>query len=68
MLDPLGVLQRLTVSDSELERLRSQAWQASRLIEWLDNPNRKPANIAFTSGNERQIAYRVERLLEEEQK
>lgn len=36
---------------------------AGRIIAWLDNPNRKPANTAFTAGLERDIAYRVELLL-----
>lgn len=33
---------------------------AERLIEWMDNPERKPAIHAFTKGSERQIAYRFE--------
>lgn len=37
------------------------AYHGQRLIEWMDDPNRKPANEAFTAGNERQIAYRFER-------
>lgn len=36
---------------------------AQRLIAWLDDPKRKPAMLAFTEGNERQIAYRFEQLL-----
>ena len=35
---------------------------AKRLIEWLEDPKRKPANTAFTEGMERQLAYRFERL------
>lgn len=37
---------------------------AQRIIDWLDVPDRKPAIHAFTAGHERQIAYRVERLVE----
>lgn len=30
-----------------------------RITEWIRNPFRKPAHIAFTEGGERQIAYAV---------
>ena len=30
------------------------------LIEWINNPHRKPAALAFTEGPERQIAYHIE--------
>lgn len=33
---------------------------AESLIAWLDDPDRKPAAIAFTAGLERQIALRFE--------
>lgn len=36
---------------------------AERLIAWIDDPDRMRANVAFTEGNERQIAYRFEQLL-----
>ena len=31
-----------------------------RLIEWINNQNRKPSNIAFTDGQERRLAYEIE--------
>lgn len=49
----------------EVDALRSDRWNASRVIEWLDDPRRSPAIHAFTAGNERQIAYRYERLLQD---
>jgi hypothetical protein len=33
---------------------------AQRVIAWIDDHERKPANMAFTKGMERQIAYRFE--------
>lgn len=30
------------------------------LIEWINNPHRKPAPLSFTEGPERQIAYHIE--------
>lgn len=53
-----------TLSGDERE-MRGREYQAERINAWLDNPNRQPANLAFTAGSERQIAYRVERLLAE---
>jgi hypothetical protein len=47
----------------EIDHLRSESWNAKRVIEWMDDPNRKPAIHAFTAGNERQIAYRFERVV-----
>ena len=42
----------------------SQAQQttadAGRVLEWMRTPNRKPANLAFTDGPERQAAYWIE--------
>lgn len=49
----------------EVDSLRNQQWTAARVIQWLDDALPKPANTAFTAGNERQIAYRVERLREQ---
>lgn len=40
----------------------SEQADASRLIEWINDPNRKHANIAFTEGPERQVAYAIEGL------
>jgi hypothetical protein len=36
-------------------------WEANRLIHWIRSDAR-PANIAFTAGPERQVAYVVEEL------
>jgi len=33
---------------------------ASRVLEWMRDPNRKPAQLAFTHGPERQAAYWIE--------
>lgn len=33
---------------------------ADRVIAWMRDPERKPANIQFTAGSERQIAYAFE--------
>ena len=33
---------------------------AGRVLEWMRTPNRKPANLAFTDGPERQAAYWIE--------
>lgn len=34
-----------------------------RVVEWVKNPKRKQANLAFTEGPERLIAYAVEEAL-----
>lgn len=47
---------------AENEDIKNQKWTAKRVIAWLDDPNPRPAIHAFTAGNERQIAYRVERI------
>lgn len=39
-----------------------ESCNGKRILEWLDNPNRKPAHLSFTDGLERQIAYRFEAL------
>lgn len=60
---------RPTVEELEAEvfRLRQERVlrlaDAERLIAWMDDPHRVSANLAFTEGNERQIAYRFEILL-----
>jgi len=36
-----------------------------RLVEWMKNPDRKPANIAFTAGETRQAARAFECYLED---
>lgn len=32
----------------------------ARVLEWMRTPNRKPAQLAFTEGQERQAAYWIE--------
>lgn len=40
---------------------------AERLCAWIKDPlNREPANLAFTEGPDRQVAYHVESAQEEE--
>lgn len=34
-----------------------------RVVDWIKNPKRKQANLAFTDSSERQIAYAVEGVL-----
>lgn len=36
-----------------------------RILSWLNDPNRKPANLAFTAGEERQVAYWMEMAMNE---
>lgn len=36
-----------------------------RLLSWLKDPGRKPANLAFTAGDERQAAYWMEMAMAE---
>jgi len=36
-----------------------------RLLSWLNDPNRRPANLAFTAGEERQVAYWMEMAINE---
>jgi hypothetical protein len=42
------------------EHLLTEKYRAERVIEWVKNPRQAPV-FAFTSGNERQIAYAVDR-------
>lgn len=47
----------------ENEALRKQMLTAevfTRVVEWLKDPQRKPASTAFTAGMERQICYALE--------
>lgn len=59
-----ALAEAATLSGDERE-MRGREYQAERINAWLDNPNRQPANLAFTAGSERWIAYRVEKLLDE---
>lgn len=39
-----------------------------RLIEWIKNPNRRPASCEFTEGPERQLAYWIDQMIYDEKK
>lgn len=45
-----------------IERVRHFA-DSRRLIAWILDETRRPANTAFTAGPERQVAYHIEDLL-----
>lgn len=47
-----------------LERMADTKWDTANLIEWIRDVRRKPANLAFTAGPARQVAYAVEDALE----
>jgi hypothetical protein len=55
-----GLYMRPAVSES---RCVNEHADAERLVEWINDPQRKPAYLAFTEGPERQVAYAVEGLL-----
>lgn len=55
----------LSIIDSLQAEVRQEKWNPDRVVAWMDDGNRKPAIHAFTAGGERQIAYRVERLIEQ---
>lgn len=61
-LDGLQIL----LSQEQALRVNEYA-NAKRLIDWLNDPNRKPANLAFTEGPERQVAYVFEIINSQEQ-
>lgn len=53
-----------TLLEAERDGLKIQCVNehanAQRLIDWMNDPHRKPAIIAFTEGPEKQIAYAFE--------
>ncbi len=65
---------RIEALEAELAALRAQEQacaaqqpapadeiaDAARVLEWMRTPNRKPAQMAFTHGPERQAAYWIE--------
>lgn len=72
--DIVGVSERLTVVEkrkvSQAE-LVEKAWRArvgmcdgQRVVEWFEDSERRSANVAFTDGVERQLAYRFEDLFQ----
>ena len=46
--------------DETVSQMANNYANVRRIIEWSNDPNRKPAKIAFTEGPERQIAYLLE--------
>lgn len=34
-----------------------------RVVRWIEDRKRKPANLAFTEGPERRIAYAIEQMI-----
>lgn len=42
------------------KEMSTEIADASRVLEWMRDPNRKPAQLAFTHGPERQAAYWIE--------
>ena len=42
------------------EGMSTEIVDARRVLEWMRDPNRKPAQLAFTHGPERQAAYWIE--------
>lgn len=59
--------KRILTLTREITRLaidRTTNWaRADRVTAWMRDPNRKSANLAFTAGPERQIAYYFEMAL-----
>ena len=47
------------LTEEQMNRVNNYA-DAKRLIEWIHDENRQPANTAFTEGPERLVAYAVE--------
>lgn len=43
----------------KMSRVNNYA-NAERLVEWIRSDKRRPANVSFTAGPERQVAYAVE--------
>lgn len=52
---------RRALTDEQVRRVNYYA-DARRVIAWMRDPERSPANSAFTEGPERQIAYTFEGL------
>lgn len=58
--EAIGRARKLIRADLASRAPATVPFDAARVIAWIDDPNRKPANVAFTAGDERQIAYRFE--------
>lgn len=43
-----------------IEGIQSRECDPARVLEWMHSDDRKPANLAFTAGPERQAAYWIE--------
>lgn len=48
--------------------LRMTAFEFRRLVDWMKDPKRKPANLAFTAGACRDAARAFEQAEEEKQR
>lgn len=48
--------------------LRTRFCDGQRVLAWLDDPERKPADMAFTAGLERQLAYRFDEVMRENER
>ncbi len=55
--DLARIIQNL---EAENLRLRAERVNTERIIAWIRNPHRGRANMSFTEGPDRQIAYAVE--------
>ena len=53
----------LALSKKDAERVNEYA-RADILIRWINTPNRGSANIIFTAGQERLVAYAIESALD----
>jgi hypothetical protein len=57
--------EQLEIEKAAVSIGRREPWHCDgeKIIAWLDDPHKNPANTTFTAGLERQVAYRVEGLL-----
>jgi hypothetical protein len=53
-------------SERTVARVDAQRDIADRLIDWLRDPSRKPAHLAFTAGPERELADEIEGAMRRE--
>lgn len=54
---------REEITRLQMDRVKHYA-RADRVAAWIRTEKRMPANLAFTAGPERDIAYAVEELIE----
>ena len=58
--DQSAEVARLTEENERLTRLMQIGFDDVRVLRWMLDDDRKPANTAFTAGGERSAAYLVE--------